>query len=65
MANPAPACSEGLRPEIEILFPESCHSILDVGCGLGSLGRQLLSRPLKPLVDRIDICQYIVVAHKP
>lgn len=41
MTYPAAAYFEGSRPEIAKLVPESCRSILDVGCGFGGLGRQL------------------------
>ena len=64
MTNPPPPYFEGSRPEVANLVPDSCRYILDVGCGLGGPRRQLLSRPLKLLVDHIDICHYSVVAHK-
>lgn len=49
MSNPASAYFEGSRPEVANLVPESCRSILDVGCGFGGLGRQLRSRGFNEL----------------
>jgi SAM-dependent methyltransferase len=49
MINFDPAYFEGSRPEVANLVPESCRSILDVGCGFGGLGRQLRSRGFNEL----------------
>lgn len=49
MTTLAPAYFEGSRPEVASLVPESCRSILDVGCGFGGLGRQLRSRGFNEL----------------
>lgn len=43
MTNPVSTYFEGSRPEVAMLVPKSCQSILDVGCGFGGLGRQLNS----------------------
>jgi SAM-dependent methyltransferase len=49
VTTPASAYFEGSRPEVANLVPESCRSILDVGCGFGGLGRQLRSRGFNEL----------------
>jgi SAM-dependent methyltransferase len=49
VTNPAPAYFDGSRPEVANLVPESCRSILDVGCGFGGLGRRLRSRGFNEL----------------
>jgi SAM-dependent methyltransferase len=43
-----------LRPEIVAMIPDNCNSVLDVGCGYGTLGRHLKEQGV-PNVCGIEI----------
>lgn len=64
ITNRAPAPLKDSRAEVVNLFPAFSRYIQDLVCDLSGLGRQLLSRPLRIIVNLVNICQYIVVAHK-
>lgn len=64
MTNRVPAPLKDSRAEVANLFPAFCRYIQDVVCDLSGLARQLLSRTLRVIVNLVNICQYIVVAHK-
>jgi hypothetical protein len=60
----APAPLKDSRVEVANFFPAFSRYIQDLVFDLSGLGRQLLSRPLRIIVNLVNMCQYIVVAHK-
>lgn len=47
LVKPSDKYFEGLRSDVADLVPKNCVRVLDVGCGYGGLGRNLLARGVK------------------